>query len=188
MQQIYHRNLKIPNLFVPYEPDYDSFVELPLEKSKINSEFLVWLEDLNLSFDSASRFFNSIPFQRYGLHADYSADDPHDHCIKLNLIYDSSGTMMSWWKVKEGYQGDLRNNYQNEMVRYYDRKHCGILHLARTDQHCLINGGIIHSMFNSQNHGRKRKCYSFALVDKNSGERITWEQSIQIFNHYIVDR
>lgn len=186
--QIYHKNLKIPNLFVPYELDYDSFVELPLQRSKINSEFLVWLEDLNLNFDSASRFFNSIPFQEYSLHTDYSADIPLENCIKLNLIYDSSNTMMSWWNCKEGYRGELRNNFQNEIIRYYDKTRCDLVHLAITDQHCLINGGVIHSMVNSQNHGRKRKCYSFALVDKNSGERITWEQGIQIFNHYIVDR
>lgn len=71
MQNIYYKELQIPNLFVPCYQDIkiDKSFEKILPTNDINIEFKEWLASLHIGLDSC-RFFSALPYYTYTLHKD----------------------------------------------------------------------------------------------------------------------
>jgi len=181
--QNFHRNVNIPDIFVPFEKQYDYYSEIPFHKSSVNRDFIEWLYSLDLTFQQG-RFFNSCPNQFYSLHIDgISLQD----CVKLNLVYDSSDTIMSWYKTKEGYSGNIRKNYIGEPVIYYEEDKCEKLYSVLVNSNCIMTGDVIHTLRNGNNNGQFRKCYSLFLENLKTKTRLKWEEALEIFGPMIVD-
>lgn len=181
--QNFHRNINIPDIFVPFEKNYNSFKEIPIYKTSINKNFIDWLYSFNLTF-RVGRFFNSCPNQDYGLHIDGNS---FQDCVKLNLVYDSSDTVMSWYKTKEGYSGKLLENSVGEPVIYYEEDKCEMLYSVPVNTNCIMTGHVIHTLRNGPNNGQFRKCYSLFLDNLKTKTRLKWDEALDIFGPMIVD-
>ena len=178
----YHFNLNLPVPFIPYEVAPSPFKEVPMDINLVNKEFVEWLESIGLTF-YMGRFFKSPPFVNYALHIDGKAAKD---CVKINLVFDSSDTIMNWYEPLPGYNGTIKPNPLGESVVYYEKERCKILHSAQVNSHCVINGNVVHDLKNGLNHGQTRKCYSIFLIDAKTSDRLKWDNAMKIFKPYMV--
>jgi hypothetical protein len=166
--------------------------ELGLDLKEIwdnNFIFCRWLEHLDLHVYSA-RVFRSLPNLEYKLHIDvdpsvtdsYAAKpvDPktyvYDGVIKLNFVYSSRGTTMTWYRLNEGKQARVTVNASGYTSYNFDKEDCEILYHTACDSHCLVNGGIIHTLTNAENDDNPRMCYSLSI--QNSNRDLTWDSAV----------
>lgn len=177
----YHCNINIPVPFIDYEQDYDKFKEIVVDQTRVNSEFIDWLNNLGLSFFNA-RFFNSLPYQKYPLHIDGKADL---ECTKLNIVFDSYDSVMNWYQPLDGYLGNYHKNNVGEYIPVFEKHKCRIVHSARVDTTCIMQGHIIHDLQNQYNNGKCRKCYTFFLLDSKTQNRLTWDRALDVFQNYL---
>lgn len=178
----YHCNINIPVPFIDYEHDYDKFQEIVVDRTRINSEFIDWLSGLGLSFFKA-RFFNSLPHQNYLLHIDGKADV---ECTKLNIVFNSHESVMNWYRPLDGYSGKYDKNTVGEYIPFFEKNKCRVVHSARVDTNCIVQGNRIHDLQNQFNNGKCRKCYSFFLLDSKTQRRLTWTGALDVFKNYLM--
>ena len=178
-----HLNVKLPIPFIPYSKGFDEFKELPLKKNLVNKEFIHWLASIGLTFNQG-RLFNSLPNMIYDLHVDGNREND---CIKLNLVFDSTDTVMNWYEPFPGYSGTQYNNTVGEPILYFDKNKCNVLHTAPTNTHCILDGNIVHDLANGPNNGQSRKCYSLILINCKTNKRLTWEEAVEIFGPYLIE-
>jgi len=179
----YHSNLKLPVPFVPFEKGSDHFDEVPITDEHMSPEFLNWLAGMGLTFRKA-RFFNSIPNQQYRLHVD---GDVVKELVKLNIVFDSTDTIMNWYEPVDGYQGTLKPNGLGQPVLYYDKDKCNLLHSKPVNTHCILAGNIVHDLVNGPNNGQSRKCYSMFLVHKATDTLVKWDEALELFGPHLID-
>ena len=181
----YHANINIPVPFIPYEAVYDKPLQLTVNVKLLNKEFTDWLLSLGLT-TRMGRFFHSGPFNTYPPHLDYH--NTNVSCTKINLIFDSSDSIMNWYEPIPGYNGDFHRNIINdEPILYHNKDKCRVIYSTPVNANCLVNGSIIHDLQNGPNNGQFRKCYSLFLIDAITSKRITWDEALTIFKPYIIN-
>jgi hypothetical protein len=190
----HHYNINLPVEFTPVlieEANHTQEVEkeIPLEiMFEQNKQLLSWLSELKVEVIHI-RFFQSYPGQVYYKHIDVNQSDEDNminaaEIVKLNLIYNSTGSKMSWYKLRDGQRGKFYVNAADELAVEYPADSVDKIYTAQTDSHCLIDGGTIHDLVNSHNNGINRQCYSFFL--ENIGpDKLTWNSAIELFEPYI---
>lgn len=185
----YHINLNIPVPFTEFEQQHSSFVEKQLSVTNINREFTDWLYGLDIIVYKCI-FFSSTPFRKYRLHVDgFFKENQSDvsekwSCVKINMVFNSTDTKMNWYKSLPGHEGGFtEKNSQGMMVRYWDPKHCEVLHTADVNSHCLFNGAVIHDLVNGPNNGQNRNCYTLWLKDK-SHKNLPWSEAATRLQSY----
>lgn len=191
-----HININLPVPFIPYE------IEMPLnekgnpaaeiiidrELMKLSSkDFINWLDSLGVVTDGG-RIFNSHPHKQYKLHIDGKNinGDINKELTKLNFIFNSTDTFMTWYELLPGKIGKWSKNTLGIPVMYYDPNDCKILKRAPVNSNCLIRGDVIHDLNNGSNNGQYRKCYSIILLKKSTGEKLPWNEAIEIFEPYLM--
>ncbi len=180
--QLYHVNLAMDCVFDNILTNTSGFQELDYNRNNCSREFMQWVIKHNVTWDRA-KMFNSPPNYRYKLHID---GNTHMNCVKLNIVFNSYNTVMNWYKPKNGYQGYMGTNNLNRPVLYWDREHCDLVHTATVDTVCLINGGEIHDLVNTDNQGQNRHCYSFSLTHPGTRTRVTWAEALELFKDSII--
>jgi hypothetical protein len=180
----FHYNLNIPEIFLPYKfVDNNQFQEIILNREFINPEFHNWLETFDLKIlPWGTRFFSSPPNMKYNLHVDYK-DGP---VTKINIIFNSTDTVMNWYKLLPGKSSTVYRNQLNQPINGYNIDDCQKVYTAQINNHCLINGNEIHDLINGPNNGKNRHCYSIVLGYKKTNERLPWNRSIEIFRDYLI--
>jgi len=144
----------------------------------------MWLKDLGLkTCPFGSRFFYRPPFHQGTIHVD--AFD--ENASKLLFIYDSEGAIMNWYELFPGSSSTLHTTYQGEVIRSFDPKNCKKILTTKADNHCLINGKMMHQVNVGRNNFKFRKCYSITLLNYQTNKRIYWDDAIKIFNSYFVN-
>ena len=182
---LYHKAVKVPVEFKEFEEPAGIFEERRCDISKVNKEFTEWLASLNAEI-AVCLFFCSPPNKKYSLHVDgnYKQGEKYN-CAKINIVFDSSDTVMHWYQALPGFEdGETFNNTIGRPVKYWNKKNCKVLHTTSANQSCLIDGSVIHDLENGPNNGRFRKCYSLILKDKTSGEWLSWNDVVQRFKPF----
>jgi hypothetical protein len=175
----FHKTITLPIKFI--EPERLSQLKSSnvtnnkMVRSDVNPEFHDWIESFGLRIKSSeSRFFISNPYQQYSIHADSS--NPTIHKTKLNIMFNSFGTEMIWFKAKN------ESFYNDQMgIRVYPKHNCTEIFKTLVDTPCLINGSQIHTLVNSDNRGLQRRCYSLCLANLKTNELVTFEKASTIF-------
>lgn len=179
----YHFNIKLPIGFTHYMEEFTTFNQIDLNKRDIDKEFIDWLNSLGVSFASGL-FFNSLPNMDYELHVD---GNKITDCIKLNVIFDSSDTIMNWYEPQEGYSGIINKNFQNDDILWWEKDRCNLVYSASVNSSCILNAGVVHDLHNGHNDGKIRKCYSLILIDNKTKRRLTWKEALEIFSDFRYD-
>jgi hypothetical protein len=136
-----------------------------------------------------TRCFRSEPFQRYNKHVDTNPNEYHAlgdkaNKVKLNFVYNSTGTTMKWYKLKDGKTGISYENQVGEPVIGFPDDTVIEIYRAQVDQNCILDGGTIHDLQNGRNNKNYRLCYSLTLQSW-SPEPFTWDSAIKVFAPYI---
>ena len=161
------------------------FFEKPIELDEVNlhnPEFLNWLKSNNLTVVD-QRYFESAPNAVYRLHRDsIQRENQEDHnIIKFNFIFDSLSTEMTWYIEKDSNAGQIHPNRVGSKyypLKIFDKDKCSVIYKAQTNNHCMINGGVVHDLVNSDNNGNNRKCYSF-MIHKD------WQTTVDQLAEYL---
>jgi hypothetical protein len=155
-----------------------------------NKPLIDWLQGLGLTV-VYGRYFQSTPGQVYYRHIDIMqrlSDRVIIHqanLVKLNFVFKSKGTKMSWFKLLDGKTGERTKNAHGDPMISYPDDHVVEIYTADVDQHCLIDAGTIHNLTNSYNDGINRVCYSLWLQNLEREKELTWDQATEIFKPYI---
>jgi hypothetical protein len=198
MSDRYHYNTNFPFTFNPIEIDdrqgtwFEGLIDIGQLMDE-NPEMTRWLHDHMLLISDA-RYFQSLPNQKYYKHIDVDRSDSAQnftkilpkkaHKVKLNFVYNSTGTIMKWYKLLPGQFGDCFINDQGETVLGFHDEKVTEIYRAEVDNHCLIDAGTIHDLSNSENNNVPRRCYSL-ILDSWWYRPLTWDQAVEIFKPYI---
>jgi len=185
----YHYKLKnLPFEFKPFEveipfvPTRGCEVENKIPSSKteeFNPEFLQWAHD-NRIILIEGRYFESTPTAVYELHRDTTSLLNLDNLkiLKFNFIFDSYGSEMKWYSTSEGYNGYVYTNTNNMQIRGYKVDECKEIYSTQTNEHCMLTGGVIHTLVNSENNGVNRRCYSYLTY-------LPWWWAVKQFSYFL---
>lgn len=158
-----------------------------------NAWFVSWLNEHGLDV-YYTRVFRSRPNVWYHLHRDVDPTRPdvelmrrtgqlqniYDRVVKINLIFNSQGSQMQWYRERDGQQIQPRSNSNGYVSMTYEMSQVDVIYTADCDTHCLINGGEIHTLINTENNGEPRICYSVFLKRQDSTD-ITWHEAVDLF-------
>jgi hypothetical protein len=188
MSNIYYQELNIPNLFLPCYQDIkiNKSFEKILPINDINIEFKEWLAFLNIGLTDC-RFFSALPYHKYTLHKDVSyigeLSKQIVDCVKINLIYNSNNSKMRWYSLKPDITPSITRNKVGETIKIYNEEDCNFIFEANTNGPvCLVNGMIIHTLFNGNS---TRHCYSMPLINLTTKKRLTWHEANIMLAEYI---
>jgi hypothetical protein len=197
MSDRYHYNTNFPFTFNPIEIDdrqgiwFEGLIDIGQLMDE-NPEMEHWLRWHKLLISSA-RYFQSLPNQNYDKHIDVERSNGSKNLtrimpkkankVKLNFVYNSTGTIMRWYKLLPGQFGECFKNYQGETVLRFSDESVTEIYRAEVDKHCLIDAGTIHDLTNSENNNTPRKCYS--LILDSIYNPVTWANTVEIFKPYI---
>lgn len=182
---MYHANINLPVPFVPYDyidtEETLQFKNNKIDFSKINNQFFEWLSDCGLSCcPRRSRYFSSRPYQKYSIHAD--SKDSQSFNTKLNIIFDSDGTIMKWYKLREQFNRIPDSHFFTGFIRNYNENQVTEIYTMKCDTSCLLDGSKIHTLINSNNNNLMRKCYSFTLMNIHKNEYISYDEAKERLN------
>jgi hypothetical protein len=182
----YHCNLNLPVDFIEFEKDSDIFEERICDPDKVNKEFKDWLTSLDIEI-ARCIFFCSPPGKKYSLHVDGNkSQDGTYNCSKINIVFNSLNTYMTWYKAKPGFEnGTTYLNTLGTPVRYWQKENCDVVHNTPTNTHCIIDGGVIHNLENSKDNDGSRRCYSLILRDCKTKEWLNWNELTTRLQEYI---
>lgn len=186
---IFHRNLILPFDINAYEY-IDTPVTLSLKNNRIDFTriepiFFEWLNDHGITCcPKLSRYFSSFPNQHYSIHADSISSEKSK--TKINIIFNSYGTIMKWYELKERYRILPESLFVRGSIRKYDSNMCEEVFQTSCDRNCIIDGSKIHTLINSVNKGKKRKCFSFALRSLKTGKLLDFEEGIDLLSYICV--
>ena len=146
------------------------FFEKPISLEDVrlhNPDLLSWIENNNLSLVD-QRYFESAPNAEYHLHRDSIQRENHEdrNIVKINFIFDSYSTEMTWYKEREPNPGQIHPNRVGSTyypLKIFKKEECFAVYKTQTNRHCILNGGVVHDLVNSDNNGINRKCYSFMI-------------------------
>ena len=182
-KNVFHRNVVLPFEMKAYDypntPETLALKNNCIDFTKIEPVFFEWLNDHGIACcPKWSRYFHSQPYTKYNIHADSTSSDQLK--TKINIIFDSYGTIMKWYELKECYKFLPESYFVNNVIRIYEERQCREVFQANTDTHCLIDGSKIHTLINSANQGKKRRCFSFALKSLKTDELLSFEESVDL--------
>jgi len=168
---------------IPKRPELNEIVETEIlidDTKKFNPEFFEWVKEHNILL-IFNRYFESAPGATYDLHRDTQTIKNKDllKIVNFNFIFDSYGSEMRWYHTNEGYDGYLYKNPLGQEIIGYDKDKCTEIYRAQTDEHCMISGGIIHTLINSQQQQINRKCYSYTMVNYH------WNKAEDYFKDFL---
>lgn len=179
----FHRNIILPFDIHAYEytdtPDSLTLKNNRIDFTRIEPIFFEWLNDYGITCCSRwSRYFSSLPNQHYSIHADSISENQHK--TKINIIFDSHGTIMKWYDLKSEYKKLPESLFVNGVIRIYKSNQCDEVFQTQVNSNCIIDGSKIHTLVNGANQGKKRKCFSFALKSLKTDELLSFEESVDL--------
>ena len=101
----------------------------------------------------------------------------YDNSININLVFNSHGSVMKWYRLKEGCRPIFKNSYSNHYYYKFIEEDCEVVYETACDTDCLVNSGVPHDLTNSSNDHSPRMCYS--LMIQNKERTLTWDQAVE---------
>lgn len=204
-----HYPITLPYEFKPWIDLYDprfgrvkpheitAEIAVPIsELWRHNNVFCRWLRQQDLVVYTM-RMFRSVPNIEYQLHVDVdpTAEQQIHHAqdaakyvyasiVKINFIYHSWGSTMTWYTLKNGSRAELDLGYSGYTVYKFNKEDCDQIYHTDCNTACLINGGRIHTLTNGGNQDSPRLCYSLML--QNRWGTLTWDQAVKDLSSWLV--
>jgi len=162
-------------------PQKSTIWNLPVEK--IDPRIHGWLALRGIMVHHAEIFYTA-PRWSTAIHADGSRLDEH---VKLNWAYGAASSRMCWYNDNKGGLGytTAKTRIGTEYYRW-DPADCDMAWSANIGQPSLVNVGGPHNIVNDTDEGRW--CMSLVLKHRSTNELVQWDQAIDIFNPFVVDR
>jgi hypothetical protein len=102
----------------------------------------------------------------------------YDGLIKLNFVYHSHGSTMTWYDLKDSGDTYVNVNANGYKSLSFKTEECDVIYHTDCDTHCLVNGGRIHTLTNGQNNNSTRLCYSMMIQDNHRS--LTWDRAVEM--------
>lgn len=189
-----HRKLKIPVKLNPPAIDMTGKRAMDLSLNLVNSELTDWLMDeFKIKLKRFQLFYvppKSGVNKPIGVHADTNVLG----ACKLNWSYGAPGSIMRWFKFKEGIArpdevpasaAPLYKGFSTAMVlpKYEELEE---IYRSEICNPSLVNVYQPHDIINFSEYGR----YTFTVVmldpETDYEENLTWEKSLKVFEKYII--
>ena len=179
----YHHYLKIPVKFTPVFDSGAPFIS-GYDKTLIDQELVEWIDGLGLTIGGAEVFHLEPNDTNYPdclpIHSD--SDEFDDH-VKMNFVYSDTASTMNWYEYKDPTL--LETQYTPIGTGYVttDKDNCDLVYSAEVGQPSLVNTGMLHDISPVTS---TRYCFSFPLW--KNGRRLTWNDAVNVFENFIVDK
>lgn len=144
--------------------------------SYFNKELINLIMSLKLEISFVEIFYRS-PGEQSGIHID---SDPGD-LSKINWIFGGKNSMMRWYQPKSSTSGGKRITPIGTFYWHYDLNDVNLICQRSLESSHLVQVGIPHDIYNPE---QERFCASMVYRYK-SGQRLTMQQSIEIFKDYV---
>jgi hypothetical protein len=179
MHQSCFRYLDIPFAQDLELPDFGGkeHVKYPMEKVK---QLADWLDGLGIKI-GFSEVFKKYPGYEYpnALHLDGYKFDNH---VKINFIVNPGSSTMAWWRIKPGKEYRNMTTVVGTGYLWAPKEECDLVVEENLTKPALVNAGMLHSV---EHIDTERLCFSFMLLDKNTGKKILWDDAMEIFKGYL---
>ena len=119
-----------------------------------------------------SEIFYTPPKTKMPIH-----NDSIGVCTKLNWIFGADGSLMQWWKQKNGYKPTSNVNAIGNQYLSYDELECDCVWQTQVGKPSLVNVGIPHSITNMTDEGRW--CMSYVLYDIDKNQYLEWNGAVE---------
>jgi len=149
-----------------------------------DTNFCSWLDSLGLEI-KMSRLFTNRPGMKYNLHVDIS--NYNDQTAVINFPFDDSGSIFSWYNLREDGKITVKPNSNGIPLFYFDPDEC--IEIIKTEivhgvnQPILINTGYIHSVEVAMTD---RYCFSYFLKKKNHTVNLQWDDAVKVFEPFLI--
>jgi hypothetical protein len=176
-KNIYHQYLDIPvspnvDLFANTEYDPEKVCHISIDETKVNPEFIEWLTSFNLSYYFIEAFYTPPNGGKIHIHTDTATVSD---AVKINLTYGAKGGKIVWWEPEHENKIESKETGFDAWYLTIEEQYCKKLYEADTNEPSLVQVGLFHSTWNPTAEGRWT--LSFPLIDKITGERITWNEA-----------
>jgi hypothetical protein len=182
---IYHRYLDLAidpkiDLFNRIEYDTTQYNHVKIEKEEINPDIIDWLSRFDFTVNWFEAFYTPPNGGKLPIHTDSSRISDN---VKINWTYGAPGSKLIWWEPKDDKCAKIVRTVFGTEYMTADENDCIRLHEAEINQPSLVNAGRYHSTFNPTLEGRWT--LSLPLLDKQSGDNVTWKDAVAKLNKII---
>ena len=153
----------------------DSHARLPI--SDINPDLIELFKSLDLKILLVEVFYTK-PHRVTSIHIDARGGD----YTKLNYIYGGKNSKMVWYKPKNDIKKSVSTTSIGTPYLEYKMSEVTKIEDKVVNFPSIIQAGIPHNIINQAEH---RYCLSIVLI-RNNDNRITMEESIELFSNYII--
>ncbi len=183
---IFERELILPFTF---QPVFDRSLNKPHAKFKLtekNQDFINWLQEKDIAITHGERFYlHPIRANHLPIHVDVFLPNQSDDIVKINFVYCDVDTYMNWYELKEDVELEVIPTSVDSYYKVIDREEAKLVHTVKTDRPRLINAGIPHDIYPPVS--MPRYSFSFILIKKSTGVKISWNEALEIFKENIVE-
>jgi hypothetical protein len=142
-------------------------------KTNVDKTLKLFLNHYNVGI-SFSEIFYTPPKSKMTIH-----NDSHGVKTKLNWIFGADGSVMKWWKPKDGYTHNNEKNAIGNDYISYNEDDCECLWTQEVGHPSIVNVAIPHSIDNPTDDGRW--CMSYVLYNNDKKENLTWNDAVLKF-------
>lgn len=181
MTNRFHRYLNLP--FEIVKPDFCNYEPSDFYQ-KIHDYTNVYVSMLHHELGLITKHVDLIytePGGKVPVHVDGPELDDH---VKINKTWGPKEGVIRWWSPKEYFTHQLDNSYNQTLVAREEDSE--FLYEVNTNHTSLINVGKFHSTYNPTNQGRWT--LSFIPGKKNTNENVSWDEALEIYKDYIVEK
>lgn len=179
MSELYcHLNLPKPFVKGEFNREKYSITRHSLfDKDDINVEFLDLIDSFGLALSHAEVFYSQSN-SKHEAHIDTHANTDFP---KLNWIFGGEGSLMIWYKPKEGYSGT--DSYTSINTKYlgFEPRNIIPIEAANLLSPSLVQAAVIH---NVQTFTDPRWCLSTVYHYKDTNTFPTFNKLLEIFKDY----
>lgn len=141
----------------------------------ISEKMLNLFKSLDLDISLLEIFYRS-PGAGSGIHIDSYGGD----YTKLNWIFGGKNSTMKWWTPRDSNSGKIKDTIIDTKFLLYSQDDVDLLYEYPLVSANLVQVGIPHSVVNPF---EERFCFSF--VYRSNNQRLTMDQSVNLFYPYI---
>jgi hypothetical protein len=185
-ENIYHRYLDIPispniDLFARDGYDPNQICHIGIDESELNPALVEWLDTYNVGYYFVEAFYTPPNGGKIHIHTDTATVC---NVVKINWTYGAPGGRIVWWQPEHEDKIESKQTGFDATYLTTEEQYCKKLFEADTNKPSLVNVGLFHSTWNPSNEGRWT--LSLPLINKTTGERISWDDANKLFRDIII--
>jgi hypothetical protein len=179
-------NAYCKKLILPFELpviDFSNFKKFPRNQAPcsidlIGKDFIKWLSASASARLQWAEIFYLAPGQDHSIHCDGSE---LDHKVKINFVIGGKNSKMIWYNATSEEKIIKRISPANTHFLSIHPKDTVAVHTENLVGLYIVNVGIFHNVYNNQ---EDRYCFSMAVSDIVSNQRLTYHELIRRLDIY----